>query len=49
MSEGYLGAVDRFLEIGDDYLPTGYEAIARLYGRSVREVVGTYSKNPVTL
>jgi len=49
MAEGYSKALERFLEIGNDFLPAGYEPVARKYGESIRTVIADYAKNPVTL
>ena len=48
VSDDYADILERFLEICDGYLPAGYEAVARKYGESVREVVGHWGKSPVT-
>ena len=49
MSDRYNESLDRFLEIGQGLLPADYEPVARNYGKSLRGVIGHFSRSPVTL
>jgi hypothetical protein len=49
MSNRYNKALGRFLEIGEGYLPAGYELVARKYGESLQSVVSEMGSSPATL
>ena len=49
MTETYAQGIDSLLEIAGDYLPPGYESLARKYGESMVKVIQADGKSPVTL
>jgi thiamine kinase-like enzyme len=49
MTDNYAQGIDPLLEIAGDYLPAGYESLARKYGESMVKVIQTDGKGPVTL
>ena len=49
MADAYVQGIDQFLEIASDYLPSGYESLARQYGQSMVKVTQEDWKGTVTL